>query len=367
MAAKIGRSLFEENISLKAQLESRALDSSQHRNSEIRERPSPSPYLSRHAKLPSLSSTPHLLHQSTSWGSSLSTSPTSPLRTLDRRHRLSSTTSISSVQSSPQKATNTPGITSPEQLGSLSRENYTLILKVNEVEEEKIEAEREWKRKVRKLEKELLAMRSELERVGERNIALEEEKTSTNLRGFESVGKGNSQEDSILAFNSQDDVTTPTPKRTSTIPTTPVSPLVDSDLNIAFGRNYPLQSILNPTNSSRRDPGSPGENFLPPQSLFDEFMSPVLPSLKSGIKDEKLDTLVIQLKMKVEELERTNEVFQEEQELLKMKLERAQRDAEESRRIYEELIESQEEAQLGWRGKLKKTQTVLVTLISFTP
>lgn len=353
MAAKIGRSLFEENISLKAQLESQALDSSQHRTSELRERPSPSPYSNRHSRLPSFFSTPQFLHQSTSWGSNLSNSPTSPLRTLDRRHRLSSTASISSVQSSPQKATTPSGVASPEQLGSLSKENYTLILKVNEVEEEKIEAEREWKRKVRKLEKELLAMRSELERVGERNIALEEEKISINLKGSESVGRGNPEEDSILTFKSQEDVTTPTPKRTSTLSVTPISPLSNSDLNSLFTRNYPLQSKQDSSSSSRRNPGSPGENFLPPQSLFDEFMSPVLPSLKVGIKDEKLDTLVIQLKMKVEELERTNEVFQEEQELLKMKLERAQRDAEESRRIYEELVEVQEEAQLGWRGKPK--------------
>ncbi|GAA6030040.1 hypothetical protein JCM8097_009227 [Rhodosporidiobolus ruineniae] len=110
----------------------------------------------------------HLRSTSTSFTSTPNGSPVA------FRNRFTSTSSISSLAKPTSQLPFSPSA-HDAQLSQLNQSNYALNLKISELEAEAEQADREGRKKLRKLEKELQTLRGDLERVEQKNSALEDD------------------------------------------------------------------------------------------------------------------------------------------------------------------------------------------------
>ncbi|BGP13271.1 hypothetical protein JCM10213_004959 [Rhodosporidiobolus nylandii] len=103
--------------------------------------------------------------------------------------RFVSSSSIASVAAAASRGPCSPGpsTNAPAEVATLSQANYALTLQLSELEAETERAEREGRKKLRRLEKELEALRADLEQADQRNAALELEAFEAGRRENELV------------------------------------------------------------------------------------------------------------------------------------------------------------------------------------
>lgn len=281
------------------------------------------------------------------------TSPTTPLRfssATSRRHFLSSSSSSSSLFApSPRVGLSSP---LPHELQSLSQANYSLTVKLSELEADSERAEKEGKRKLRKLERELAALKRELEHVEARNVDLEAATTApvTSPRRQDSLpldfdfaavsrrrrrSRSQFDEDGISSEDTTATLTNFAPARPADA--TPASPRVSA----ATGHLH-----RSPGNGTPRSLAEEAENVMAGTSAASkaaksEYTAPKTTTPSTPSQQQ----LISQLMVKIEELQEANTVISEERAELDGRLERATREMDEFKRRCEEL---EEVAAISW-------------------
>lgn len=285
----------------------------------------------------------------------------------------------------------------------MSQANYALSVQLSELEADSEQAEKEAKRKLRKLEKEIQGLRQELERVEDRNVALEDE---VNLGASVSGGSGLMRKPLEVVVDDSTPKTKPSfthQRRSSSSCSEDNS---DSSPVQDFAPPNQLPAALNPlspgtpTNAAaarlRRTPGngtpralvdSPTviapltthesntdadvDPFPPPSSPSStEDPSPSLTpphDQHAQIQDQRQEDLVRQLMATIADLEATNEGIEEERQEMLERLELATKEVDVFKRKCEELEDGVVEGDaLGWgewfpssarggrRGKLRR-------------
>ncbi|GAA5967907.1 hypothetical protein JCM21900_000742 [Sporobolomyces salmonicolor] len=282
--------------------------------------------------------------------------PESPESSPTRQRRSQRFSSSSSVASLFAPAPRT--LFSPKAGGAGSasaQEVERLSLQLADVEAEKELAEKESRRKLRKLEKELQAMREELECSELRNSTLETDRALAKEREKEvkarDRGSGNDSGDetSLVASN--------TPEKSSARlclhmsedahPPPPdfAPPRLSSPTNLSTSsnRSSPRRKPGNGNSPSRFRTISNTSSLAPlPLPSFD--LDPWL--------DEKQDELVGQLMAKIGELQDAVEVNQQEREEMEERLEVVREELEMARK---EVDTAKEEAR-EWRGKCEELE-----------
>lgn len=296
------------------------------------------------------------------------TSPSTPFRSQGHRHgRISSasSSSVASLFASAPRIAKAPA--SPHELQTLSQANHDLAVQLSELEADSELAEQEAGRRLRKLERELMGLRKELERVEERNLLLEEERdgvpsswvpvqqehkeeaeSTPRTRGWRTRSSPTTSDDND---DEQEDFAPPAPA----VPTSHWSP--DTPTAGAAAR-------------LRRTPGNGT-----PRALVD---SPAAAPTSSGVaaavvdsplvsasaqeaqeeaewrahnereREQQQDELVALLMAKIDELQETNAGIEDERVEMSERLEMATREVEVFKRKCEELEEVQEEVGVGW-------------------
>lgn len=346
LVADIGKSLLEENNALRSRQDSlvnhsisptKAFRPSSSRPSDPRPAGSPRPWRnSLNFPPPALSPRSKGLDASEegTWHDNTPSSPTTPLR-FTHRHRMSSSASISSLFAPSPRNVSSPA---PQEVQALSQANYALLLQLTELEADSEKTQRDGNRKLRKLERELLALRQELSRAEERNDALEDVKEV----GSGNEGRGETYRDWSKEeggrIRDDEDESTPTFVRTK--PTSPQdnAPALELPALHFAPATPPTHTTPTPVNASRRTPGDGRPRT--PLSLVD---SPVLPQTPDQTQDE----LVGLLMSKIDELREANEIITEERIDMVERLEQAQKDVDDFRRKCDELEDDLVQT-IGW-------------------
>ena len=256
----------------------------------------------------------------------------------------------------------------------LSQANYTLTLQLSEVQAESEAAEREGRKKLRKLERELQSLRADLERVEQRNAILE---AQTELAKTKQTGSHNTSR-AYRATHGRALESPITPEK-SHVQRTPSTRY--SDIGGGSGRS-PFHPRLEGTSSAHRiaprtdqqetdrprlllpHPApvapldDPGRNMSPSllqrpvyRTVSSSSLVPLPPPVHLDPSLEKQqDELVDQLMAKIDELQDTNHVFLTEREHMFHRLNEAQEEVYEWKERCEELEdENQQHRLIGWR------------------
>lgn len=295
----MGKTLLEEN----AHLRSRQASLMSRSPSKLRSRPPPP--------------------------SSVSSDDNTPTRTPSRTRKASGRRS--SVGSVSSLFTPTPRLSSPTtalSLNALDMENYTLTLQLTELEADSVRVQKEGSRKLRKLEKELGALRGELDRAETRNGELEGENES-GRKAIRGEGSGSRDEGYAKAERKKWVRYEPTEKDDEE------DEVVEEKLS--FAPRTPLAETS--TNVHRRNPGlgSPSLSIV---------AAPLTPSTSdSSLSDDHHEELVRQLMAKIEELRTANVEIEVDRINMTDRLERAQSEMDGMRRRCEDL---EDELAVGW-------------------
>lgn len=323
-------------------------------SAELRERPPPSPARAWRNSLGfpptpsfSITSSPRRTRDAFTADHHQGDSHHTPLR---HHKRLSSTSSVASLfAASPRTLNSSP---TAQELQSLNQANYQLTLQLTELEADSEKAERDGKRKLRKLEKELQALRVELDRAEQRNVDLEEGQTRGRLSAKSSRELLVSQDVDSREDGAETEQSTPR-SRPSALP---VENLEDDLLNSTEELTQQLKDFApppfiptsrafsyspdTPTNAAaarfRRSPGNGT-----PRILVDSPSQPPFSMGSPKSPEQVEDAVVAQLMAKIDELQQTNELLEEEREVFAGRLEEATRDIDEFKRRCEELEEGQ--------------------------
>ncbi|GAA6010844.1 hypothetical protein JCM11491_004562 [Sporobolomyces phaffii] len=298
---------------------------------------------------------PHTIKVETIGGPSPSTSPTAL-----RSHRFTSSTSVASLFAPPPRTatamspTGAAGVDAHE-VEHLSYQNYSLTQRVEELEAESEFAEREGRKKLRRLERELLAMKQDLERSEGRNAELEQERQ----RGDEKKGarrerersRGDSSAEEREAGDGDDDAAA------NATFTSPRTPLVGTDQDKGGATDHadraptspsPSRFLTAPANlSSFRAPGNGVSRLRAVSSTSSLASLPRIPLFDPSLLDAQQDELLNQLIAKIDELQDANEAILEEREDMEEKLEIAREEVREWMGKCEDL---EEQHKLEWEG-----------------
>ncbi|KAL8279296.1 hypothetical protein RQP46_008333 [Phenoliferia psychrophenolica] len=268
------------------------------------------------------------------------------------RHRtISSTTSIASLfAASPRTASVQPDPAS--QLATLDQANYVLHLQLTELEQDAETQERTGKKKLKKLEKEILALRDELGRAEQRNGILESEVEASQLshstnNSHSRAGSGRPVKprtsDGSASSEPSDSPIKPQPMldhdSDNGAPVVAPSEASSSDTSLSAA----TAALLDPT--YRRAPGNGSRSAEPSLRMKQAPRSP----------DEQQDALVSQLVAKIDELRDENDSIKEQRVELVERWDQAQRDLDEYRQRCDELEEivdlewgSHQQGVIGW-------------------
>lgn len=322
LAAQVGKSLLDENIALRSRQESLFSGqptplrsaSSFTRPSELRDRPSPSPRTWK----PSMGFPPAYI------------SPTRSKAGTDR-HRVPSSASSTSLFTSEISHALSPA-PHRQELQSLNQANYSLTVQLSDLQSDAEQAERDGQRKLRKMEKELGALRGELKRIELRNDVLEGDREAKEVASLsESWGSSRQR---TTSGSSEGVTSTDDDAGTPIAPTFPVASMDSSQppsvVPSPSSRESPLpaeRSLYTPTKQFYR---APGTGYTAPR-LSQSILVPPSPSVASQTAEDDLDDLIEELMAKNEELQQTNELLIEATEELQEKYESIERENEDLR------------------------------------
>ncbi|KAM0751770.1 hypothetical protein T439DRAFT_324960 [Meredithblackwellia eburnea MCA 4105] len=307
----------------------------------------------------------------------LITTPTrSPHKQRDRTTSAISVNSLFAPSPCGKKGSTSP--TSSDQIAELAEANYHLHLELTDTQAEFERQELEGRKKFRKLQKEMEALKDELVRVEQRNEVLEEKAggpTSNfgpdgRFRGTGSFGGRDYCDDNIChSSDSKDD--------------TPTKPVAHSSTGLDQDADHGSPGLLTPVlgtpshtsttfdematpTSARRSPGNGAASVVVVHSGSKK---------PSPIDSTARDTLIAQLAAKIEELREENEAYEEQQVEFVERWQQAQSDMLECKKRCEELEEALEldwaisdhRASIGWRdntegkrhGRLKGNQRTI--------
>lgn len=254
----------------------------------------------------------------------------------------------------------------------LSQANYTLTLQLSEVQAESEAAEREGRKKLRKLERELQSLRADLERAEQRNAILE---AQTELAKTKQTGSLKaSRAGRATPARVLESPITPEKSRVQRTPSTRYSggggggssfhPRLEG-ASSALG-NVPRTDqqemdrprLLFPHPAPIALPDDPARNMSPGllqrpvyRTVSSSSLVPLPPPVHLDPSLEKQqDELVDQLMAKIDELQDTNHVFSTEREHMFHRLNEAQEEVYEWKERCEELEdENQQHRLIGWR------------------
>ncbi|KAM0792784.1 hypothetical protein ACM66B_002553 [Microbotryomycetes sp. NB124-2] len=316
---------------------------------ELRAYPNPSP--ARKPRLPvgpSYGSPLSARSSSPSPGSSTfnirqSTQQSTPSSSSQHRH------STSSGSGAPLTALR-GGNASPHDVQSLSQANYQLTVQLSEIEADSERAERQGRKRLRKLERELASLKHELERVEERNTLLEEAVATTNAlgsstdsRSFLPIGGDDGEQTPTLFNSSFEDKQL---GETSSVATFAPQPILSSNTGVQ------ISAPGTPTvaSSTRRRPGNGTPQVLvaspSPRRSQSTHLSEARES--SSRKSPMSDEIVSQLLAKIEELKEANEIIADEKLEMSRRLDQATRDVDEFKRRCEEMEDA---LVIGWEDR----------------
>ncbi|GAA5932043.1 hypothetical protein JCM3775_004221 [Rhodotorula graminis] len=283
------------------------------------------------------------------------------------------------------KALLSPGAAAHD-LASLSQVNYALTLQLSDLHAGVEETEREGRKRLRKLERELQAVREDLERAEQRNALLETEVELVKERENElarSTRVGPTPRKPAvtpLALNQYDEASAfdwrvrPTPRPDSLGDDAEI----DQD-NSSPARNFGPPALLGKTLASNaifaHQPTSPpattfpflaiddnddflGTSFALPtrretvvRSVSTSSLAPLpLPMQLDPSLERQADELVDQLIHKIDELEKTNLDIALEREQMEHRLAMAQEEVDEWKERCDELVEGNAVGRLEWDG-----------------
>ncbi|GAA5831242.1 hypothetical protein JCM11251_007806 [Rhodosporidiobolus azoricus] len=291
------------------------------------------------------------------------------------RHRLPSASSVVSTAGPPPNFLFSPSSGAAE-IAALSQANYALTLELSELEADTERSEREGRKKLRKLEKELQALRDDLDRVEQRNAALEDEAQAVNelAKSVRAAGPVRKETPEMGGITSEEDETPPYPFNEKSWrekmrdelgsdagETVDHSP--DRSFDI-FDRRHdenvdPFISstgtdFLSP--SYRRTPGQGLGHFLPSRTVSTSSLMPLPDNLLSPsdidpFAEAHQDLIVEQLFAEIDELSQAKELLMAERTAVELRLEEAREEVEEWKERCEELEEENVQARLlGWEG-----------------
>ncbi|GAA5844969.1 hypothetical protein JCM9279_000063 [Rhodotorula babjevae] len=286
------------------------------------------------------------------------------------------------------KALLSPGAAAHD-LASLSQVNYALTLQLSDLHAGVEETEREGRKRLRKLERELQAVREDLERAEQRNALLETEvelvkERENELARSTRVGPTPRKPASApLALDRYDEASAfdwrvrPAPRPDSLDdddggddvnkddsspvrnfgPPTPLGRTFASDAIFAHQPTSP-PAMPFPSLALDDDDGFLGTSFAAPsrrdavvRSVSTSSLAPLpLPMQLDPSLDRQADELVDQLINKIDELEKTNLDIALEREQMEHRLAMAQEEVDEWKERCDELVEGNAVGRLEWDG-----------------
>lgn len=236
-------------------------------------------------------------------------------------------TSASSVSSLFAPSPRTHIALSPAEVHALSQANYSLSAQLTELEAEADEKAQEGKKRLRKLEKEINGLRSELQRTSERNQALEE----TVIQVANQSGATEAALDAAVAVVEEPIEATPRLSR---------RPSRNETLS-ALGMVSDFAPPSSPTKMGPLDtPSGRGRGMLGRSQR--RYPSELDPS----------DAVVAQLLAKIDELQRENQTIEDGRTEMEAKLGKAHEDVQSFKRRCEELedeiVLNAQQPAIGW-------------------
>ncbi|GAA5850796.1 hypothetical protein JCM8547_009092 [Rhodosporidiobolus lusitaniae] len=293
------------------------------------------------------------------------------------RSRIVSTSSVISHAAPSSHLLFSP-TTGAAEVATLGQANYSLTLQLSELEAEAEAAEREGRKKLRKLERELQTMREDLERVEQRNTMLEQEaevakeRENDLARSVRVLSPGREQTPEVGGPSTEKD---DTPRyglgemswrermkeelgsdAETSSEHSPVRTFAPSHSSDPFDRDSSTFFFTSSFLSPRRAPGN-GFSPFPPSGRFSTSRSISASSLVPLPEPVELDPdleeqqelLVEQLMAKIDELQDANEVIIAERMEMVGRLEEAQEEVAEWKERCEELEDEAVQARLiGW-------------------
>ncbi|KAK4705007.1 hypothetical protein P7C70_g1204, partial [Phenoliferia sp. Uapishka_3] len=340
-AANIGKFLLDENESLRTRHDSILARTSPNK---IRDKPPVSPVLASRPWRASLSatSTPHRLSSRPSIHSANELeaaddsrrSPTTPIRG-DHRNRAVSSVSISSIFAATPRVSSGNGSPTPDQLATLDQANYVLHVRLTELEADAEHQEKMGKKKLKKLEKELAALRDDLMRAEVRNGVLEDNLEASQHLSGEGRAARTRRAIHLSSVSSYD-----TPTRSGRPQVTLDHDSDDGAPDVATPDTpTPIAPSSQPPGAQHRTPGNGA-------SQFDAREEQEI-SLKRS-PDVAKETLIAQLVAKIDELRDENDAIKDQRSELVERWDQAQRDLDEYRQRCEEL---EEIVEIEWTGR----------------
>ncbi|GAA5860451.1 hypothetical protein JCM3774_000426 [Rhodotorula dairenensis] len=264
-----------------------------------------------------------------------------------------------------------------DETAVLSQANYALTLQLSEVQAETEAAEREGRKKLRKLERELQSLRADLERVEQRNAILEKE---VELASVKQVGSLCSAPASRpRAAGAVESPRTPEKSRSGQSPPRyrgicGGSSLRDDHVDSASPQGsgapcgdqpgtdrrvflFPRVVEDAPADGPTSDPSAALLPRSVPRSVSTSSLVPLPPPIRLDPSlDKQQDELVEQLMAKIDELQDTNHVFLAEREHMFHRLTEAQEEVYDWKERCEELEdENQQHRLIGWRNDVDNT------------
>ena len=266
---------------------------------------------------------------------SLGSEPTSPTASMryngiglgpssNARARVTSASSVSSLFA-PSPRTHVA--LSPAEAHALSQANYSLSAQLTDLEAEAEQKAQEGKKRLRKLEKEINGLRSELQRTSERNQALEE---SVSQAATQSVAVESGLDQVVVEI---EDPTEATPRMSRR--------LSRNETLSALGMVSDFAPPFSPTKMNPLDtPTGRGRGMLGR-------------SQRRGLSgSESSDAVVAQLMAKIDELQRENGLIEEGRTEIEAKLGKAHDEVQSFKRrceeLEDELVLSAQPPAIGW-------------------
>ncbi|BGO88804.1 hypothetical protein NBRC10512_006944 [Rhodotorula toruloides] len=337
----------------------------------------PSPASSRHLRRASGASSYHL-HEKGSFASdpespsqasrrssriSVFTPDDSPTNT--RRRQFSSVTPKSPAARLGIPASVFSPATAARDVASLNQANYALSLQLSDLQADSEVAEREGRKRLRKLERELQALREDLERVEQRNVVLEtqaEVAISGNNELMRSIRRYDTMQSKIAAESRADQ-----PVGRSLVSDDEDDPRASQSApkDDLFTSHAPSGEPFSPgfADKSHLSPfRQPGHGSLFPlsfpRSISRSASASSLVPLPAPIEldpslEQQQDELVDQLMAKIDELQDANEAILAEREEMVCRLDEVQEEVLEWKERCEELEEEIVQNRLvGWEGPI---------------
>ncbi|GAA5967816.1 hypothetical protein JCM3765_001891, partial [Sporobolomyces pararoseus] len=295
---------------------------------------------------------PQTIRIDTTGAPSPSTSPTAL-----RSHRFTSSASVASLFAPAPRTVMSPktsgsGVIDVQEAEHLSHLNYSLTQRVEELEAESEFAEREGRKKLRRLEKELMALKEDLERSEGRNAALEMEMEKDGQKKGKAEAGSRDWEESSPSTSDSDEANE---TFTSSSRLDPLDPRKVDETTPADSQNSTSPStsrfLTAPNLSHFRSPGNGISRLRAVSSTSSMASLPRIPLFDPSILDAQQDELLNQLIAKIDELQEANEMILEEREDMEEKLEIAREEVREWMGKCEDL---EEQRKIEWEGNDRK-------------